>query len=187
MWIWESSMRTCTVVLMLIASLTSVESGSILGEPGRAMPRVADRVPGLIKQLGDQNCAKREAAGKELVAIGEPALDALRKAAAAADPEVQSRAERIIAAISRRVTTRELERLHGTWSLVSYDSNGNRVKGEDKTHLFVFKGEEWALLVNGMLFQAGTGQRIEGKEKFNTIDLLITQGGGVGRTPRSIY
>jgi hypothetical protein len=122
---------------MLLGTTTVVGSANILGGPDKdATP---ERVAGLIKQLGDPKFVNREAAGRDLTAIGEPALDALREAAAAADPEVQSRAERIIAAISRRVTTRELEKLQGTWSLVSYDLNGNRIKGEDKAHLFVFR------------------------------------------------
>jgi hypothetical protein len=38
-----------------------------------------------------------------------------------------------------------------------------------------------------VLFQAGTVQRIEVKEKRNAIDLLITQGSGAGVTAVSIY
>jgi len=178
-------MRSCTLVSLILLGATPVGSGSILGDPNK--DRTADRIAGLIKQLGDGRFTKREAAGRELIKIGEPALERLRKAATAADPEVQARAERIITTICGQVTRRELEKLHGTWSLVSYDFNGARLKGEDKTHLFVFKGDEWALQINGVLFQGGTVQRIEVKEKLNAIDLLITQGSGVGLTAISIY
>jgi len=178
-------MQTRIFVLLILGGTSSVGSATVLGNPDKDV--TTDRVAGLIKQLGNAKFAKREAAGKDLVAIGEPALGALRQAAAAADPEVQARAERIIAAICKRVTTRELEKLHGTWSLVSYDFNGARLKGEDKAHQFVFKGDEWALQINGALFQGGTVQRIEVKKKLNAIDLLITQGAAVGVTAVSIY
>ena len=40
----------------------------------------AERIAALIKQLGDDEFATRENASKELEALGEPALPALRKA-----------------------------------------------------------------------------------------------------------
>jgi len=178
-------MRRFTYVFLMLLGATPVGSGSIVGDPDKG--QAAEWIAGLIKQLGDPKFAKREAAGRELTDIGEPALVPLRKAAAATDPEIQARVERVIAAISRRVTTRELEKLQGTWSLVSYDSSGNRLKGEDKGHLFVFKGDEWVLQINGLVFQGGTVQRIEVKEKVNAIDLLITQGATAGVTAVSIY
>jgi HEAT repeat protein len=45
----------------------------------------SDRVAVLIKQLGDDAFAKREAASSELENIGEPAIPALRKAATSID------------------------------------------------------------------------------------------------------
>jgi RNA polymerase sigma factor (sigma-70 family) len=50
------------------------------------------RVAALIRQLGDDAFAKREAASKELEAIGVPALAALKKARASDDPEIRRRA-----------------------------------------------------------------------------------------------
>jgi uncharacterized protein (TIGR03067 family) len=148
----------------------------------------AERVAKLIKQLGDAAFAKREAASKELEAIGEPALAALRKAAASdSDAEIRRRAEQVIQAIAGRVAKKELEKLQGTWSLVSYETDGKQIKGEDKSHTFAVKGEKWSIRVGGQVFQAGTVQRIEVKEKLNTIDLLITEGGNVGATAASIY
>src|SRR5215813_2465491 len=47
----------------------------------------------LIKQLGDDQFHKREAATARLKEIGEPALDALVKAKSSHDPEVRHRAE----------------------------------------------------------------------------------------------
>jgi len=178
-------MQSATLVLILLGITASVGGGSARREPGNDASR--ERAADLVKQLGDEKFANRERATRELIDIGEPALPSLRKAAAASDPEVRSRGERIMQAISRTVTARELERLQGAWALVRYETDGKRVKGEDKTHLIVFNGEEWTLQIAGQLFQAGTVQRIEVKEKLNAIDLLITQGSSGGVTAVSIY
>jgi uncharacterized protein (TIGR03067 family) len=149
--------------------------------------KVAERIDRLIKQLGDDDFAKREAASEELAEIGEPALPALRKAAASTDAEVRRRAEQIMQMIAGRATKKELARLQGTWSLVSYETDGKQIKGEDKGHLFTFQGDRWSLRVGGQVFQAGTVQRIEAKEKCNAIDLLIGEGSNPGATALSIY
>jgi uncharacterized protein (TIGR03067 family) len=148
----------------------------------------AARVARLVAQLGADRFAQREAASKELEAVGEPALPALRKAAASSDNlEVRRRAERIIQALAWVVTKRELKKLQGTWYLTSYETDGKRIKGADKAHVFIFKGDQWSIQVGGHVFQAGTVQRIEVKEKCNAIDLLITGAGGIGVTGVSIY
>jgi RNA polymerase sigma factor (sigma-70 family) len=51
-----------------------------------------ERVAALVRQLGDEAFAMREAASRELQAIGVPALAALKKAGASDDPEVRRRA-----------------------------------------------------------------------------------------------
>src|SRR6187397_240314 len=57
----------------------------------------------LIGQLGSDNFAEREAASKRLEAIGEPALDALDRAAESGDAEVRARARRVVAAVENRL------------------------------------------------------------------------------------
>src|SRR5437764_11760888 len=57
----------------------------------------------LVKQLGDDDFKKREAATKRLTAIGEPALDALQKATTSDDPEVALRAKYIVAGIENKL------------------------------------------------------------------------------------
>jgi hypothetical protein len=52
----------------------------------------AERIDRLIRQLGSDSFAQREAAGKALEGIGTPALDALRKAAPTALRPRESRA-----------------------------------------------------------------------------------------------
>jgi hypothetical protein len=63
-----------------------------------------ERVAALIRQLGHEKFATRQAASIELEAIGEPALEALRKAAASGDsPEIRKRAEQLVRAIQPRL------------------------------------------------------------------------------------
>jgi hypothetical protein len=62
-----------------------------------------ERVAALIRQLGHEKFATRQAASTDLEAIGEPALEALRKAAASGDsPEIRRRAEQLVRAIQPR-------------------------------------------------------------------------------------
>jgi hypothetical protein len=120
-------MRTYSVVLLVLAGIPTVGSASILRDPDRDV--TAERVAGLIKQLGDPKFARREAAFKELVAIGEPTLDALRKASASTDPEVRTRAERAVDSINARACERELARLDGYWKTADgawLEINGDR-------------------------------------------------------------
>ena len=58
----------------------------------------------LIKQLGDDDFDKREAASKELKAIGEPARAALQEAAASSkDAEIRQRASRLMPALDAKL------------------------------------------------------------------------------------
>jgi uncharacterized protein (TIGR03067 family) len=159
--------------------------------PGSGEAAQQDRIAALIRQLGDKEFAKREEAGKELDAIGEPALDSLRKAVSSDDLEIRSRAATIVRAVTGRIrvatTKKELEKLQGTWSLVSYETDGKRIKGEDERHLFIVKGDRWSMLIDGWMVQAGTVQQIEVVAKHSAIDLLITGGSGIGTTTLSIY
>jgi len=159
---------------------------SLGGQPDAAAD--AERVARLIRQLGDDDFEKRDAASKELDAIGEPAAAALRQAAkSAADPEVRRRAEGVLQAQAGRAAKREFDKLQGAWSLVAYETDGRRVKGEDDGHRFTFTGEKWSLRVGGQVFQAGTVTRVEARGKAHVIELLITEGGNVGGTAVSIF
>ena len=90
------------------------------GNSGEAA--TAERVAALIKQLGDDEFARREAASKELEDIGEPALAALRKAANSSDDlGIRRRAERIIGTIATRAADaaikRQLVAFKGKWNV----------------------------------------------------------------------
>jgi uncharacterized protein (TIGR03067 family) len=87
----------------------------------------------------------------------------------------------------RSVQQIEIEKLQGTWTLVSYEVDGKQIRAEDKDHTFTFQGDKWVGKDGGQLVQAGTIKRIEVKDKFNTIDLLITEGGDAGATALAIY
>lgn len=170
----------------ILGMVILVATGTVLGDGDKET--VAARITRLIEQLGDDRFTQREAASKELEAMGERALAALCKAATSHyDPEIKRRAGQIIQTFGGKVTKRELEKLQGNWYLISYETNGKRIKGENKAHVFIFEGDKWSIQVDGQVFQSGTVQRIEVKKKFNTIDLLILEGGVIRATGVSIY
>lgn len=79
----------CAVIGLAIAARTESLEG--------VSDQKASKIASLIKQLGDDEFLVREAASAALEAIGEPALDALRKAAASTkDAEIQIRARSIL-------------------------------------------------------------------------------------------
>src|ERR1022692_122836 len=81
----------------------------------------------LVKQLGSDVFKDREAATKRLKEIGEPALDALRKAKDTL--EVRRRAEAIIVAIDDRMNGKELLLTGHTGEVlcVSVSADGKRL------------------------------------------------------------
>src|SRR5262249_19741854 len=91
--------------------------------------------------------------------IGEPALDALRKAAGDGDLEIRRRAERIIQAVTGRIRAaaarRELAKLQGTWYTVSTSCKGT-VTGEDKTSTITYENHKYVQRRNGQVWAAGT-------------------------------
>lgn len=113
-------MRTGTFTYALVALALVAGVGSPRENAGQAA--TSDRIAALIKQLGDDEFTKREAATKELTDIGEPALAALRKAAtSSADLETRRRAERIIQTIETRAAEaaiqRQLAAFKGKWNV----------------------------------------------------------------------
>jgi formylglycine-generating enzyme required for sulfatase activity len=90
-------LRSRRLWLTLLISFAVV--GLLRGDPE------ADRIAGLVRQLGDKRYAKREAAGKELAAVGESALPAVRAEATHADLEVRTRARQVALNILRRAST----------------------------------------------------------------------------------
>jgi hypothetical protein len=68
----------------------------------------ADRLTQLIVQLGSDQFAEREAATRELSALGPVALDSLRRASEAEDPELQRRARKLLRQVEKRLTADQL-------------------------------------------------------------------------------
>jgi len=95
--------RSCLLALACSALLLSAVVG---GEDAKtaAPMKTAAEIERLIEQLGSDQFGEREAASKALEAIGEPALDALRKAATgSSDAEIRQRAEDLVKARDARV------------------------------------------------------------------------------------
>jgi hypothetical protein len=93
-------MRTC--VLWSAAVGLVLEAGFLHGDT--AQDTQANRIAGLIKQLGDNRYARREAASKGLEAVGQQALPALRRMAVASkDAEIRRRARLLVHTIHQRL------------------------------------------------------------------------------------
>ncbi len=176
-------MRPYVLGLVLLAVLGG-QSGQPQGEP------TADRVARLVKQLGHKEYAKREAASKDLDALGEPALPALRKAAKDGDAEVRRRATRIAAAITGRIRAaaakKDLERLQGTWYTVAVRYKGTAT-GEDRSDTITYEGTEFVQRRNGGVWSAGTFAIVDATADPKQIEYTVTEGQSKGLHFRSIY
>ena len=80
------------------------------GYDAPAADRSAPRIAGLVRQLGSEHFAQREAAVTALDAIGPDALPALAGAGASQDPEVRRRATLLARSIDRRLHSAEVLR-----------------------------------------------------------------------------
>lgn len=157
----------------IIVSLAVAVGGGVL--PADAVKeKTAKRVAALILQLGDDDFARREAASKELEALGEPALPALRKAKASDDAEVRRRAERAIRAISRKLARRELDTWQGEWA----GSQGQKM---------TIKGDQWVSSTPTFGPVSGTLAGIEVLGKKTLVDLVVEKGPTRGQTCRAIF
>lgn len=87
-------------------------------------PATPTQLAALVRQLGDDSYLKREAASRALAALGAPALPALRKAAASADPEVRRRAARLVTGAHQQALERALAAVDGTWAAESETEDG---------------------------------------------------------------
>jgi hypothetical protein len=89
--------------LAAVALLTS--PAARLAAADRAEP---PNVARLIDQLGSPDFGEREAAGRDLERVGEPALAGLRRAAGSQDPEVRRRAGDLLRLVERHVESGRL-------------------------------------------------------------------------------
>jgi hypothetical protein len=99
-------MRTQVLSFGLLAALAgAIPLLAHDGTPAKADPARIDR---LITDLGSAKFAERAKARQELKKIGEPALEALRKAAKADDAETRRGAEELVQLIESKIHTANL-------------------------------------------------------------------------------
>ncbi len=132
-----------------------------------------DRISRLVGQLGDDEFEKREAASRELEAVGEPALPALREAASGKNLEARRRARRVIEVLRRRAEKQELDRWEGRW---------RRSDGVELT----LKGDRWAWFAPDRAPASGSLRIVElGKDR-SKIDFIHLTGPVPGVTGKAI-
>jgi hypothetical protein len=87
---------------MLPAVLLGVGLLGLTTMPAPAEAPDAAKIAKLVEQLGSDSFADRQKANDALDAIGEPALEALRKATSSTDAEVRKRAKELVDKIEKR-------------------------------------------------------------------------------------
>lgn len=175
-------------ILAGLAALLLLAGGAetMAGEGGKETE--AERIPRLIGQLGDDKVSKREAAEKELQAIGGPALAALQAAASGSDDtEVKKHAERLVAAIQREIPKRELARIEGTWVRQTAEANGNVAPKDDPPVRYVLEGGSVKVLIGDQVKQEATWTIVEAAGDTILVDYSITGGVNQGTLVRGIY
>jgi hypothetical protein len=102
----------------------------------------------LVKQLGSDCYQEREAAQKELEALGERALPALQRAVKASrDAEVRMRARRSVVAIEFPLRWADNHRLYGPWRLTAWEEDGKAVAAEHFVGRVRFTGNWFGVLL----------------------------------------
>jgi uncharacterized protein (TIGR03067 family) len=183
-------MRAYVFAAAVIGTILIYPAGVLRGEGTNETE--GGRITRLIQQLGDDDFAKREGASKELGAIGEPALAALRKAAASSDDiEIRVRAEMIVREIAARrlaiAARKEIEGLQGTWHSMSTEIDGVRQSGENKADRHFFSGDQWTCKDGETVVQTATVKIVEASGELVKIDFLITDGSRKGETWVGLY
>ncbi|MBM4068969.1 MAG: formylglycine-generating enzyme family protein [Planctomycetes bacterium] len=96
-------MRSLCNSTLLVFLLSAIALSGLLRAGGAAKDDGDGTIAGLVRQLGDREYVKREAAGDALKAIGEKALPALRRAVDSPDLETCRRARQLVRAIMMAV------------------------------------------------------------------------------------
>jgi hypothetical protein len=101
-----------------------------LGGSGKAdLPQTGQpEIQRLIRKLGSENFQEREAASRDLAAIGEPARSALRSARDSSDLEVRRRAARLVELLVDADAAREAVALQGVWVLKMTEYLGEKAE-----------------------------------------------------------
>src|SRR5579871_706437 len=94
-------------MLRILLSLAMVLLIALVSRSEPPQPTDAD-IDRLVKQLGSDKFSERQKAGEQLDAIGEPALESLRKASTSGDAEMRRLASGLVKRIQNRVTCQAL-------------------------------------------------------------------------------
>src|SRR5262249_34801586 len=97
-WVASQEAHDGGLPMYLLLLITSVLLPQVSSEP-TTDPAEIDR---LVRRLGSDSFAKRQEASKTLETIGEPALEALRKAVKSCDAEIRRRATELVRTIEAR-------------------------------------------------------------------------------------
>jgi WD40 repeat protein len=93
------------LLLSGLAAFSPADEPPSNDQPKDAKKASSEEILRLVRQLGDENFAKRTQARKQLEAIGEPAIGALQKAAeSAGDPEIRTAAKAIVEAFEQKTS-----------------------------------------------------------------------------------
>jgi hypothetical protein len=165
-------MRAGTILGAALGLSFVISEGAVGGDPDRwASSRAIAR---LIVHLGDDAFDKREGASKELEAIGEPAIAALRQAAASSDePEIRRRAEEVLQALRIRAEQKEFSKWQGRW---------RRPDGME----LAIKGYEWTWFVGPRFHASGKFRIVELDKDRSKIDFIHLTGPVPGHTGKAI-
>jgi hypothetical protein len=90
---------------LILALLFGLGLSAVSGTRAVSDPADRARISRLISELASTRFSERRQASRELDAIGEPALDALRQAVSHADMEICHRAKALVARIEKRLDT----------------------------------------------------------------------------------
>ena len=168
----------------MIAILLALASGTVCNASN-------EPIAALVRQLGDEEYARREAAARELEAHGESALPALHHAAATDDdPEIRWRAKHsldiLIARRREAAVRKDLVKLQGVWFTVSFGSSGT-ITPENHRDTITVEGDRYFHMLDGNLISAGQITISDATVSPKQLELSASEGQCAGCCWRSIY